>query len=224
MATWISHLLIADYFLERIPKESHVDFIVGNLGPDSGVPNEDWSSFTPSTATSHLRRIEIPNRHEKEIDFNGFYNKYLYHNSEGFYFYLGYYIHLFSDYYWGQLIYLPKYSKLQNEMNNNPQLIWEIKKDWYDLDFEYLNTYASFKAFSLFKEIKEYRNLYLDYFPENAFTKQILYIQDFYNKKKDLQGKEYKYLIKEEVEYYINVVCKEIESIVSDKNLTIAST
>ena len=44
-----------------------------------------------------------------------------------------------------------------------------------------------------------------------------MYIQDFYNKKKDLQGKEYKYLMKEEAEYYINEVCKEIENIIRDK-------
>ena len=224
MATWISHLRIADFFLERIPDYSRTDFIVGNLGPDSGVPNEDWSSFTPSTEISHWRNIEMPNRHEKEIDFNGFANKYLNQKSQGYYFYLGYYMHLLSDYFWGQLIYLPKYIKFQNEMNKNPQLIWEIKKDWYDLDFEYLNTFTKFEAYSLFIEIKEFRNIYLDYFSENAFTRQILYIQDFYKKKKELIGKEYKYLKKEEMEYYIKEVCKKIESIVSDKNLTIAST
>ena len=54
MASWMVHLRIADKLLDKIPNLSPVEFIVGNIAPDSGVPNEDWSRFPPDTKTSHL--------------------------------------------------------------------------------------------------------------------------------------------------------------------------
>ena len=55
MASWIIHLRIADQLLNRISGITAEEFIMGNIAPDSGVPNEDWSRFTPSTAVSHFR-------------------------------------------------------------------------------------------------------------------------------------------------------------------------
>ena len=50
MASWMIHLRIADKLLDRIPGLSPIEFIMGNMAPDSGVPNADWSAFSPSTA------------------------------------------------------------------------------------------------------------------------------------------------------------------------------
>ena len=55
MASWMVHLRIADILLNEIPNLSAQEFIVGNIAPDSGVPNKDWSQFTPSTTISHFR-------------------------------------------------------------------------------------------------------------------------------------------------------------------------
>ena len=225
MATWIAHLRIADYFLDKIPAEHVKDFIVGNIGPDSGVPNMDWTVFTPSTDISHWRKIPLPGRDEKEIDFESFYSKYLNDNRIVKWFYIGYYIHLLSDYYWGQLIYLPKYEKILDDMKENKVFIWRIKKDWYDLDFEYINNYKDkLNSFTLFNTILEYDNKYLDYFPEHAFTQKVKYIQEFYKEKRDLKNKKYEYLNREDMDYYISEACKSIEIILTSKNLTIAST
>ena len=48
MATWITHLMIADGVLERIPNLDRRGFCVGNIGQDCNVENEDWTAFTPS--------------------------------------------------------------------------------------------------------------------------------------------------------------------------------
>ena len=48
MATWITHLMIADGVLERIPNLDRHGFCVGNIAPDCNVENEDWTAFTPS--------------------------------------------------------------------------------------------------------------------------------------------------------------------------------
>jgi len=31
------------------------EFVVGNIAPDSGIPSEDWSYYTPSSEVSHFR-------------------------------------------------------------------------------------------------------------------------------------------------------------------------
>ena len=56
MATWMVHLRIADGIMKEIPKLERQEFIMGNIAPDSGVPNEDWSVFTPNTNVSHFNK------------------------------------------------------------------------------------------------------------------------------------------------------------------------
>jgi hypothetical protein len=43
MATWMVHLRIADKLLNKIKGLSYTEFVVGNIAPDSGVPNDAWS-------------------------------------------------------------------------------------------------------------------------------------------------------------------------------------
>ena len=38
MATWISHLRIAENIIKAINIKDHKKFIVGNISPDCGVP------------------------------------------------------------------------------------------------------------------------------------------------------------------------------------------
>jgi predicted acetyltransferase len=45
MATWITHLMIADGVLERISNLNKRGFCVGNIAPDCNVENEDWTAF-----------------------------------------------------------------------------------------------------------------------------------------------------------------------------------
>ena len=65
------HLRVAEQMLEVFPRLERQEFIVGNIAPDSGVPNEDWSVFTPDTNTSHFKT-------DGEIDIPKFLNKYMY--------------------------------------------------------------------------------------------------------------------------------------------------
>lgn len=45
MASWMIHLRIADKLLDKLTNITTTEFIMGNIAPDSGVPNEDWSVF-----------------------------------------------------------------------------------------------------------------------------------------------------------------------------------
>lgn len=55
MVSWMVHLRIADKLMDKIGNLDACAFILGNLAPDSGVPNEDWSVFTPPTNVSHFK-------------------------------------------------------------------------------------------------------------------------------------------------------------------------
>jgi len=56
MGTWISHLRIAEQLLTAMPQLDEVAFIYGNLAPDSGLPNADWSAFDPPKEVTHFLR------------------------------------------------------------------------------------------------------------------------------------------------------------------------
>ncbi|MBR3474293.1 MAG: hypothetical protein IKH34_04420 [Oscillospiraceae bacterium] len=66
MAQWVSHCIVADRVLARLPRLDRHAFCVGNLAPDCNLPNEDWSSFTPSREITHrMRARAVPALREK---------------------------------------------------------------------------------------------------------------------------------------------------------------
>ncbi len=71
MATWIAHLRIAEKLLNKGYNFEPKAFVVGNIGPDSGVPNEDWSSFNPPKKITHWQG------EDKKINPENFWDKYL---------------------------------------------------------------------------------------------------------------------------------------------------
>lgn len=55
MASWMIHLRIADRLLDQIPGLDETAFVIGNIAPDSGVPNADWSAYSPPKDVSHYK-------------------------------------------------------------------------------------------------------------------------------------------------------------------------
>ena len=84
MATWIGHMRIADYFMKRYEMLNNAEFLVGNIAPDCGVPNEDWSVFTPGKEITHWHK-----KGSAEIDAEDFRQKYLQVKDDKYPFYLG---------------------------------------------------------------------------------------------------------------------------------------
>ncbi len=54
MATWIVHLRIAENLLACIPALDAAQFAIGNVAPDSGIPDEKWEKFDPPPEVTHL--------------------------------------------------------------------------------------------------------------------------------------------------------------------------
>ena len=53
MASWITHLIVADQIMERFPGLNRRGFCVGSIAPDCNVENEDWTAFEPPKAVTH---------------------------------------------------------------------------------------------------------------------------------------------------------------------------
>ena len=98
MATWVTHLMIADAVLEALPQLHRRGFCVGNIAPDCNVENADWTAFTPPREITHWMRGE-----RKQIsDCHAFFEAYILpcqasRDSEEYAFLLGYYAHLLTD-------------------------------------------------------------------------------------------------------------------------------
>lgn len=99
MATWVTHLMIADSVLEQIPDLDRRGFCVGNIAPDCNVENEDWTAFTPSREVTHWMR----GKRKKASDCDAFFDQYIWgrrnkiKSAEEYSFLLGYYAHLITD-------------------------------------------------------------------------------------------------------------------------------
>lgn len=217
MATWITHLRIGEKLLFKgLSKD---EFIVGNIGPDSGVPNEDCSKFNPSTKITHWRDDE------NKIDSKGFYDKYLKSNTrednKQYSFYLGYYVHLLTDSLWSEFHNEIKHKKgYEEKLKNDPKFIWTIKLDWYGLDFLYLEKNSDnifSKCFCKVENIEDY----LEYFPTGAFNTSIETIKGYYLGENKETKENFMYLKEAEMDEFVDFASKRIEEILLEKDLIV---
>lgn len=99
MATWVTHLMIADKVLREVPELHRRGFCVGNIAPDCNVENEDWTAFTPSREVTHWMK----GSRKVASDCDPFCEEYILGrreeiaSEEEYAFLLGYYAHLITD-------------------------------------------------------------------------------------------------------------------------------
>jgi len=220
MATWIAHLRIAENILKNMDNMDSTAFILGNVGPDSGVPNDDWSSFNPPKTITHWLDKE------NNIDAEKFFYKYIKNNSmrneefnkaviksmdySKYAYLLGYYVHLLTDIGWSKLFSEKKKNALYNKkLNEDASFIWTIKKDWYGLDFLYLEKNPNFIFHTVFKHINQAPD-YLEYFPKGALMKQVNYITEYYLGENEETKENFIYLNEEEMDNFIEKTYRDI--------------
>lgn len=208
MASWIVHLRVADILLDKISDLSPTEFVVGNIAPDSGVPNEDWSVFTPSGDVSHFKTTDADGF--KDIHLHEYVERYFTkelrtnYNSKQESFYLGYLTHLLTDIMWGNEIVRPSKDKFKELFDRDRnEWIWALKKDWYDLDFLYIKNKHNFRAFSIYQNAVGFQNDYMDFFNEDAFENRREYITGFYSRKRDDLQRAYPYLDEEKMDRFV---------------------
>ena len=209
MASWMIHLRIADELFPQLENVAFVPFVMGNIAPDSGVPNADWTAFRPSKAETHFHK---KGENGTKVDVDAFCSRYFNdsvikeYDRESFSFFLGYYVHLLTDVRWVETVHTllrEKYPKAYAE--DKKGLILAAKEDWYDLDYLYLEQHPDFGAFAAYENAAGFANEYMELFDRDAFDNRRAYICDFYRSGEhgDLH-RAYRYLTPEQADAFVS--------------------
>lgn len=191
MATWVTHLIIADRVMERIPQLCRREFCVGNIAPDCNVENEDWTSFTPSREVTHW----MTGKRKSAADCDRFLYEYIERKTtfskEEESFLLGYYSHLITDAEFQRFIRDENRVKAAWErIKSHPELrektigmaeTWDVVKVWisgkermkdiYALEKEYLDAHPGSGYLTEIKKLDSFPD-YLDYLPAGAIARK----------------------------------------------------
>lgn len=194
MATWITHLMIADRVLEIVSGLDKHCFCVGNIAPDCNVENEDWTQFTPSREITHWMSAD----RKVAADCDRFYEKYIESRKheigteQELSFLLGYYAHLITDAEFQRYIRDPdrvasswerikKISALSTQTKGMPENwdtvkklinINERMKDIYTIEAEYLEGHPNSGYLTEIMGLKSFPD-YIDYLPTGAIVRKI---------------------------------------------------
>lgn len=219
MASWMVHLRVAEKVLQSLKEGNtnwrETEFVVGNIAPDSGIPSEDWTTFTPSTWVSHFSVLD--ENGVKKVEIDRFIKEYLTkekiggYNACQFSFYMGYYCHLLTDMLWVDYVVNPL--RLRDQKNfetDRAQTMWKWKKDWYDLDFLYLKKHPDFHTFHVYKKAVGFENVFLDFFAKDAFDNRREYITGFYLAGRDDLEREYPWLTEKQMDAFVDRAALEI--------------
>ena len=222
MATWVTHLMIADSVLQHFPSLDRHGFCIGNIAPDCNVENEDWTAFTPSREVTHWMQGE----RKKASDCDAFYEEYIakrrdrIQSTEEFAFLMGYYAHLITDAAFQKMIrddnrvkaVWKRIKKNENlrEQSAGMDETWDNakklipKRVWvghiYSLEAEYLNAHPDSGYLTEILTLKDFPD-YIDYLPEGAIVRKIGVMGYLPKRNEDLG--EWIAISREEYEAYI---------------------
>lgn len=194
MATWVTHLMIADRVLKEVPGLDRHGFCVGNIAPDCNVENEDWTQFVPSREVTHWMSAD----RKVAADCSRFYEaciasrKPVLSSGQELSFLLGYYAHLIADAEFQRYIRDPKrvaaawkriksYPVLSRQAAGLPETWDGIKKlipknermgDIHTIEAEYLEAHPDSGYLTEIMNLKKFPD-YIDYLPRGAIVRKI---------------------------------------------------
>ena len=187
MGTWISHLRIAEKLLERFPNLDEVTFTFGNLSPDSGIPNADWTEFDPPKEVTHfLRRGEG----EDAIHDLVYYEQYLANvkredDIKLYSFRLGYFFHLICDIMWARRIATTTKQEFNSLFDEDPgKAVGIVKDDWYGLDQLYVRDHPESNFWQVVMANPNPPS-YLPFVKDPALHQQFEHIRKYYSEPED---------------------------------------
>ena len=187
VGTWISHLRITENLLPYFPNVDEVTFTFGNLSPDSGVPNADWTEFDPPKEVTHfLRKGEA----EHAIHDLIYYQQYLANiNPEDglkrYSFRLGYFFHLICDIIWAKRVWEATQGQFKPLFDADfKKAVGLVKDDWYGLDQLYVRDHPEHIFWRVIMT-NPYPPSYLPFVKNKALHHQYDHIRKFYSEQED---------------------------------------
>lgn len=228
MGTWIFHLRIAENLLHSFPGLDESTFAFGNLSPDSGIPNADWTEFDPPKEVTHFLR---KGGGEDTIHDLVFYEQYLANirpedDIQLYSFRLGYFFHLICDIMWARRIGAATKREFKELFETKPrEAIGIIKDDWYGLDQLYVRDHPEHLFWRVILPRPDPPS-YLPFIKNEALRHQYAHIRKYYGQQEDhwFLSLPYHYLNEETMTRVINDSVKAIllvhEKLQEMKNLT----
>lgn len=194
MASWVTHLMIADGVLDQVSGLDRHGFCVGNIAPDCNVENADWTSFQPSRAVTHWMSAE----RKAASDCDRFYQEYLENRkqdiktNEEYSFLMGYYAHLITDAEFQRFIRddnrvasvwkrIKGHSVLSEKALGMPENWDSVKilidqkdrmKDIYSIEAAYLERHPESGYLTEILKLDAFPD-YIDYLPKGAIVRKI---------------------------------------------------
>jgi hypothetical protein len=185
MATWIAHLRIAEILYQVLDNIDPNNFSIGSLAPDYDIPNSVKNSAPSIPRDSHFGISDEGTWRVADLEF---YRRYitligrLPEDSLRLSFLLGYAFHLVTDNIWDKRIFQPTRERFYERFESDPNFIWEVKRDWYGIDFEYIHANHDSGCWQVFLQCR-YDHDYLDFMPHKAVKENLERIRDFYHNK-----------------------------------------
>jgi hypothetical protein len=203
MATWITHLRLAEYLIACGLSVDVDSFLAGSVSPDAGVPKPDGSGYDPPKKITHWHTAR--RRH----DVDTYQQRYLKRSNIVLpekAFHIGYYLHLLADHEWDERVWQPKKRTPLYQAATQPDspTAREIKMDWYGLDFIYLRDHAECVYWTRFRYIERVPD-YLDYLSPGLLTANIEKIVAYYRSPAFNLMRPYHYLSQAEIDAYVAV-------------------
>ena len=187
MGTWISHLRVAENLLAHFPEVDEVAFTFGNLSPDSGIPNADWTEFDPPKEVTHFLH---KGQEEHEIHDLVYYKQYLADikpedDIQLYSFRLGYFFHLICDIMWAQRIGAATKQQFAELFNmDRKKAVSLVKDDWYGLDQLYVRDHPEHIFWRVIMT-HPFPPSYLPFVKNEALHHQYGHIRKFYSEQED---------------------------------------
>jgi hypothetical protein len=210
MATWIAHLRIAEGLLERIQGLDAAQFAIGNVAPDSGIPEDEGrTKFNPSVQVTHFQNPDSPTRDQAEMDFYHRYLRDIHPISDPlhFSFRLGYFCHIVTDGLWSRKVGRTAKERFPREFESDPNFIWTVKDNWYGLDFLYVRSHPDCLFWRIFLDAQP-AAADLDFLPAEALTQQLAYIKEYYQRRdpeiETMIQTPYVYFTQPEMDAFVN--------------------
>jgi hypothetical protein len=217
VSTWIAHLRIAENLLGQINGLDASAFAIGNIAPDSGIPDENWEKFEPPPQVTHFKRNQSVHKEIADLDF---YHGYLAgidpKDAQRFSFRLGYFFHLITDNLWTMQVGKPTQARFAEQFAADDKFIWKVKEDWYGLDFLYLRAHPDCLFWRVFLGA-EPESCDLDFLPAPALPRHLSYIKDFYRRQDEeiraMMNHTFKYLSQAEMDIFVDETTGQLDKI-----------
>lgn len=209
MASWLTHLRIAEKIKQKVDGIDFPYFIIGSIAPDSGIPDESQRNYTPSKEVTHLRYEKGDSSFD--MDEAAFFNNYLIpeklmtRSDSTRSFLWGYYFHLIADKVWLEDYFRPFQEEYENQAEGaRKDFVDFIREEMLSLDFEYLEAYGM----ELVDQLKSFDGNISAFY---EFDSEYIYecrnrIVDFYSGEPQRLDREYKCLNPRLLEEFVTKV------------------